>query len=133
MGILSVTTVVRDFYENLTLTASIVVVDGLSSVTLGYTLNMGSCSFFSGCRFANYRGSSFRRTSGAGRPAWQRITAPVARSVIAAGADVNEIVDIRPDENFSVVDAPLLAVARYGSPAVAAVLLSARRLRECDR
>ena len=47
-----------------TLTASVAVNDGLSQITLGYTLNVGSCSFYTpGCQpFVDYDGSG-RRSS----------------------------------------------------------------------
>ena len=76
-----------------TLTASVAVNDGLSQITLGYTLNVGSCSFYTpGCQpFVDYDGSGRRFFDTVG---WDSLSVPLARSIIAAGADVNEVLSI---------------------------------------
>ena len=106
-----------------TLTASVAVNDGLSQITLGYTLNVGSCSFYTpGCQpFVDYDGSGRRFFDTVG---WDSLSVPLARSIIAAGADVNEVLSI-PGGGFNhIVDTPLFGVARYGTPAVASLLLA---------
>ena len=110
-----------------TLTARIVVSNSGNTpvVTLAHTLAIGACSFLTGCQpLVDYDGAGHGRyyfdTSSSGfssdRDSWQAIDVPLAQALIAAGADVNE--RIAGDE-------PLLAVARFGTPAVASVLLTA--------
>ena len=88
--------------------------DELSRLTtLNYTLNVGVCSFYqNGCRpFVNYAG-------GTGFP-WQR-NAQLARDLIAAGADVEEIFN---DPSNNGARTPLLYIAQNGSPEVINIFL----------
>ena len=102
-----------------TLTARVVVRNSGNTpvVTLAHTLNIGACSFLTGCQpLVDYAGArhGIRDTD---RKDWQGITAPTAQALLAAGADVNE--RIAGDE-------PLFAATRhYGTPALIAVLLTA--------
>ena len=108
-----------------TLTAS-VVVPSIPPITLKHVLTVGACSFFTGCQpLVAHAGAAYGRHYGAAasevgfssdRDSWLAIDVPLAQALIAAGADVNE--RIAGDE-------PLLAVARFGTPAVASVLLTA--------
>ena len=107
-----------------TLTAS-VVVPSLPLITLKHVLTVGACSFLTGCQpLVDYDGAGHGRyyvsSSEVGfssdRDSWQAIDVPLAEALIAAGADVNERIN---------GDEPLLAVARFGSPALASVLLTA--------
>ena len=114
------------------LTASIVVDDGMPLLTtLGYTLKVvGTCSFFSGCQpFVNFDGA------GAGTDSamvWATISVPLAQSLIAAGAAVNERVSYTEVSYTTTYtrgvnngdNTPLLAAARYGTQALASVLLA---------
>ena len=111
-----------------TLTARIVVSNSgnTPAVTLAHTLAIGACSFLTGCQpLVAHAGAAYGRHYGAAasevgfrsdRDSWLAIDVPLAQALIAAGADVNE--RIAGDE-------PLLAVARFGTPAVASVLLTA--------
>ena len=111
-----------------TLTARIVVSnsDNTPAVTLAHTLAIGACSFLTGCQpLVAHEGAAYGRHYGASasevgyssdRDSWLAIDVPLAQALIAAGADVNE--RIAGDE-------PLLAVARFGTPALASVLLTA--------
>ena len=111
-----------------TLTARIVVSNSgnTPAVTLAHTLAIGACSFLTGCQpLVAHEGAAYGRHYGTSasevgfssdRDSWQVIDVPLAEALIAAGADVNE--RIAGDE-------PLLAVARFGTPAVAEVLLTA--------
>ena len=110
-----------------TLTARIVVrnSDNTPVVTLAHTLNIGACSFLTGCQpvvahdgagHGRYYSSSSNSKFAPDRDSWQAINVTLARALIAAGADVNERIN---------GDEPLLAVARFGSPALASVLLTA--------
>ena len=103
------------------ITASIVVDYGTPSLTtLGYTLSvLAACSFFSGCQpLVNFDGAEAGYNSSS-RADWTALSAPLAQSLIAAGADVNEVVATAED------DTPLLSATRYSSLGVASVLLTA--------
>ena len=104
-GVLSLTTTIG---VASTLTAAIVADELSRLTTLNYTLNVGVCSFYqNGCRpFVNYAG-------GTGFP-WQR-NAQLARDLIAAGADVEEIFNDPSDKGSRT---PLLYIAQNGSPEV---------------
>ena len=105
-----------------TLTASVLVDDGTQTVTLGYILNVGLCSFFGGCQpFVNYDGAG---GGTAGLNTWVSLSVTMAQALIAAGADVNEALTYTINANNYGVDRPLFAVSRYGSFAVASVLLA---------
>ena len=110
-----------------TLRADIVIVDGLSSITLGYILKVvGDCSFFSGCQpFVNYDGAAPGALGNPGRAAWAAINAPLALSLIAAGADGNEEFSLVTGTITYAFDSPILAATRYARPAVVSVLLNA--------
>ena len=106
-----------------TLTARVVVRNSGNTpvVTLAHTLNIGACSFLTGCQplvahdgaaHGRYYDGLLAPGLSSDRDSWLAIDVPLAQALIAAGADVNE--RIAGDE-------PLLAVARFGSPAVAAV------------
>ena len=106
-----------------TLTARVVVRNSGNTpvVTLAHTLSIGPCSFLTGCQpLVAHDGAAHGRYYdgilvpglSSDRDSWLAIDVPLAQALIAAGADVNE--RIAGDE-------PLLAVARFGSPAVAAV------------
>ena len=83
-GVLNLTTAIG---VSSVLTAGIAV-DEFSLITLGYTLTVAPCSFFSGCRpFVNFDGASAGPFA---QSAWLAVSAPLALSLIAAGADVNE-------------------------------------------
>ena len=110
-----------------TLTARVVVRNSGNTpvVTLAHTLNIGACSFLTGCQplvahdgagHGRYYTSSSEVGFSSDRVSWQAIDVPLAEALIAAGADVNERIN---------GDEPLLAVARFGSPALASVLLTA--------
>ena len=110
-----------------TLTARIVVSNSGNTpvVTLAHTLAIGACSFLTGCQplvahdgagHGRYYSSSSNSKFAPDRDSWQAINVTLARALIAAGADVNERIN---------GDEPLLAVARFGSPALASVLLTA--------
>ena len=107
-GILRLTTAIG---VSSVLTVSIAV-DAPPLITLGYTLTIALCSFFDGCQpLVNYSGAGLDFDSAV----WDTITEPLALSLVAAGADVNE----RLGNNT-----PLLMLARLGRPAAAAVLLA---------
>ena len=109
-GVLSLTTTIG---VASTLTAAIVADELSRLTTLNYTLNVGVCSFYqNGCRpFVNYAG-------GTGFP-WQR-NAQLARDLIAAGADVEEIFNDPSDKGSRT---PLLYIAQNGSPEVINIFL----------
>ena len=106
-----------------TLTARVVVRNSGNTpvVTLAHTLNIGACSFLTGCQplvahdgaaHGRYYDGLLAPGLSSDRDSWLAIDVPLAQALIAAGADVNERIN---------GDEPLLAVARFGSPAVAAV------------
>ena len=118
-GVLNLTTAIG---VSSVLTAGIAV-DEFSLITLGYTLTVAPCSFFSGCRpFVNFDGASAGPFA---QSAWLAVSAPLALSLIAAGADVNErrsYASSNGDNDGE--NTPLLAAARYSrTPALASVLL----------
>ena len=109
--------------------ASVAVFEFASStiLTLGYTLKVvGDCSFFSGCQpFVNYDGAAPGAFGNPGRAAWAAINAPLALSLIAAGADGNEEFSLVTGTITYAFDSPILAATRYARPAVVSVLLNA--------
>ena len=121
VGVLSLKTAIP---AAATLTAS-VVVPSIPPITLKHVLTVGACSFLTGCQplvahdgagHGRYYTSSSEVGFSSDRVSWQAIDVPLAEALIAAGADVNERIN---------GDEPLLAVARFGSPALASVLLTA--------
>ena len=127
-GIISLTAVHNSYTL---LTANVVVDDGYvditPAVTVGYTLIVvAPCSFFTGCQPAvNFDGAGLRYDV---RTDWMALSAPLARSLIAAGADVNERMfdeDLHHGYFYEYINVPpLLMVTRHGTPAVASVLLA---------
>ena len=123
-GVLSLTATIN---PRSLLTVSIVVDVPLPSlVTLGHTLTVAPCSFYTaGCQpFVNYNGGT-RRTHHNGRIVsevwpWVKICAgTVARR---GRADVNEFFSVLNIQGFGhIVFTPLLAVAEDGTPAVASL------------
>ena len=87
---------------------------------------VGDCSFFSGCQpFVNYDGAAPGAFGNPGRAAWAAINAPLALSLIAAGADGNEEFSLVTGTITYAFDSPILAATRYARPAVVSVLLNA--------
>ena len=119
-GVLSLTAAIG---VSSVLTVSIAV-DGPSLITLGYTLTVAPCSFFSGCQpFVDYAGAVRTNKLPDAWKAWLRGEA-LTRSLIAAGADISESY-VYYVFGAGYTDIPLLVVARQGTPAVASLLLDA--------
>ena len=121
VGVLSLKTAIP---AAATLTAS-VVVPSIPPITLKHVLTVGACSFLTGCQpvvahdgaiYGSFYSGISTPESISVRNSWQAINVTLARALIAAGADVNERIN---------GDEPLLAVARFGTPALASVLLTA--------
>ena len=82
-------------------------------ITLGYTLTVAPCSFILGCQpHADFVGGTTRAIDNLSRSLWQKLSAPLALSVIAAGADVNEMVNLYYDLYMMVFVTALAAVIR---------------------